>query len=65
MRLDVTDPASIDPGNRSAINALGTVIVNLRAESRTLAEARDSLLPLLMSGRVRVKDAETTVEGVV
>lgn len=34
-------------------------------ESHVLAEARDELLPLLMSGRVRIQDAETSVEGVV
>ena len=34
-------------------------------ENAALAQTRDTLLPLLMSGRVRVKDAEKTVEGVV
>lgn len=34
-------------------------------ESAILAETRDTLLPLLMSGKVRVKDAETIIEGVV
>lgn len=34
-------------------------------ESRVLATTRDELLPLLMSGKVRVKDAEKTVEGVL
>lgn len=34
-------------------------------ESRHLAQTRDELLPLLMSGRVRVKDAEKTVEEVL
>ena len=33
-------------------------------ESRTLAETRDYLLPKLMSGEVRVRDAEKMVEGV-
>ena len=32
------------------------------AESRTLAELRDTLLPQLMSGKLRVKDAEKIVE---
>jgi type I restriction enzyme S subunit len=32
-------------------------------ESRSLARTRDELLPLLMSGKVRVKDAEKIVEG--
>lgn len=34
-------------------------------ENVTLAATRDELLPLLMSGRITVKDAEKTVEGVV
>ena len=34
-------------------------------ESANLAATRDALLPLLMSGKVRVKDAEKVVEGVV
>lgn len=39
--------------------------VTLALESRKLAAARDELLPLLMSGKVEVKDAETSVEGVL
>jgi type I restriction enzyme S subunit len=34
-------------------------------ESQRLAATRDELLPLLMSGKVRVKDAEKSVEGVL
>lgn len=34
-------------------------------ENRRLAVTRDELLPLLMSGKVRVKDAEKSVEGVL
>lgn len=34
-------------------------------ESEWLAKTRDVLLPLLMSGKIRVKDAERVVEGVV
>lgn len=34
-------------------------------ESRTLAELRDRLLPKLMSGEIRVKDAQKTVEDAV
>lgn len=35
------------------------------SESKKLAAARDELLPLLMSGKVRVREAEKVVEGVV
>ena len=34
-------------------------------ENQTLAELRDTLLPKLMSGEIRVKDAEREVEGAV
>jgi len=33
-------------------------------ESRLLARTRDELLPLLMSGQLRVKDAEAVAESV-
>jgi type I restriction enzyme S subunit len=34
-------------------------------ESRTLAALRDTLLPQLMSGKLRVRDAERIVEDAV
>lgn len=39
-------------------------IVNISLESRTLATIRDTLLPKLMSGEIRVKEAEKIVEAV-
>ena len=38
---------------------------SLRGENRTLVETRDALLPQLMSGKIRVRDAEKLVEAVV
>ena len=38
---------------------------SLGVESSLLAETRDALLPQLMSGKLRVKDAEAIVESVV
>lgn len=38
---------------------------SLREESEGLAATRDELLPLLMSGKITIKDAENTVEEVV
>jgi len=38
--------------------------VDLMAQSRTLANLRDALLPKLVSGSIRVKDAEKLVEAV-
>ncbi|MEU2974023.1 restriction endonuclease subunit S [Nocardiopsis alba] len=46
--------ATVGPLHRRACKAA--------AESRTLAELRDTLLPQLMSGKLRVKDAEKIVE---
>jgi type I restriction enzyme S subunit len=37
---------------------------SLANESRNLAELRDTLLPKLMSGEIRVRDAEKVVEDV-
>ena len=38
-------------------------MVIARAESRTLAELRDLLLPRLLSGELRIRDAEKAVEA--
>jgi len=40
-------------------------ILTNSAENKTLAELRDTLLPKLMSGEIRVKDAEREVEAAV
>jgi type I restriction enzyme S subunit len=46
-------------------SALFDLVAQMKRESAALARSRDSLLPLLMSGKVQVKDAEKVVEGVV
>ncbi|WP_083411438.1 restriction endonuclease subunit S [Arthrobacter sp. UCD-GKA] len=43
------------------LNVLGS----LRGENRTLAATRDALLPQLMSGRLRVKEAEAVVAAAI
>lgn len=52
------DPLSVK------VDALMAVIRRRTDENRSLTITRDALLPLLMSGRVTVKDAESVVEGV-
>jgi type I restriction enzyme, S subunit len=64
MSMQVIDPRSMGEAVRGQIAGLGEIAFARRAESRTLAMTRDELLPLLMSGNVRVKDAEKAVEGV-
>lgn len=59
------------PGNEEArrfsdqVSDLANWAAAMAKESRDLATVRDELLPLLMSGKVRVKDAEKPVEGVL
>jgi type I restriction enzyme S subunit len=59
----------VPQGDLDAFGALaGPLMSRLKAatdESRALVSLRDSLLPVLMSGKIRVKDAEKVVEGVV
>lgn len=52
-----------DFGER-ATNAF-ELMKSLRDENRTLTTTRDALLPQLMSGKLRVKDAEKVLEGVL
>lgn len=47
------------------MNPLAKKTIENSLESRTLAELRDRLLPKLMSGEIRVKDAEKMVEDAV
>jgi len=47
-----------------AVSELHSRILANRAESRTLAQTRDLLLPKLMSGELRVREAEGIMEGV-
>ena len=39
--------------------------LSAEAESEVLSRTRDELLPLLMNGRIAIKDAEHAVEGVL
>jgi len=64
--LELDWPAETDLAQFQALVAP----LHLRAyaamvENRKLVTTRDALLPELMSGRMRVKDAEATVEGVL
>jgi type I restriction enzyme S subunit len=58
-----------EPANQVEITDLATGLFSLRTtlevENRQLVALRDTLLPELMSGRLRVKDAEKKIEEVV
>jgi type I restriction enzyme S subunit len=47
------------------LSALENLIENMLSESAELRRTRHTLLPLLMSGKLRVRDAEKKVEAVV
>ncbi|MFE6522122.1 restriction endonuclease subunit S [Streptomyces sp. NPDC057794] len=47
------------------LDAVHASVTQTANENRTLAELRDALLPQLLSGKLRVKDAVRTVEEVV
>ncbi len=58
-------PRSMIEKYDDAMTSLWNAALNSEQESLRLAEIRDVLLPQLMSGKLRVKDAETQVEAVV
>lgn len=65
LSLEVLDPRALTVDTRDLIASLGRRRDAAKVESRSLASTRDALLPLLMSGKVRVKDAEKVVEEVL
>ncbi|PDP88541.1 restriction endonuclease [Glycomyces fuscus] len=60
-KIRIPKPEALDWFTRQARNTFAQTYAR-RAESRTLTELRDTLLPQLMSGKLRVKDAEKIVE---
>ena len=65
LALYVPDPRTLGPEILSQIEAIGLSVHHLRGQNERLAATRDQLLPLLVSGRLRIKDAERAVEEVV
>jgi type I restriction enzyme S subunit len=65
MALSVPDPRQLSTAVRAQITCLGELTHSCRMECLRLETTRDELLPLLMSGKVRVREAEKAVEGVV
>jgi type I restriction enzyme S subunit len=65
LELMVPDPRDLPDKVRYEIDALGDVVDSLQTECQRLVATRDELLPLLMSGKVCVRDAERVVSEVV
>lgn len=59
-------PAAAERAQLSArLDALHATVLQTAAENRTLADLRDTLLPQLITGKLRVKDATRVVEEAV
>lgn len=59
--VNAPDPHRLSAFGEEAAQAF-THLRSLEIENRTLAELRDTLLPQLVTGKIRVKDAERIVE---
>lgn len=65
LQIPVPGVSQFDAGLLERLDALGETADIHRRESRTLARLRDTLLPPLMDGTLRVKDAVAQVEEVL
>ncbi|WP_395705367.1 restriction endonuclease subunit S [Rhodococcus ruber] len=65
LKVQVADPRRLDSAIAERITNLARIVHNAREESETLAALRDTLLPRLMSGELRVKDAEAVIADAV
>jgi len=59
----ILDPRLVQPQLLADVAEILAPIDALLRENRTLAATRDALLPQLMSGRLRVRDAEAAASG--
>lgn len=65
LNTPVGDPRTAPPRLVDAVTQIVKLAQHAREENVTLAALRDTLLPELMSGRMRVRDAEEQVEEVL
>lgn len=61
----IPDPRALEPSSCELIDYLGLLGARVKAMNFQLARTRDELLPLLMSGKITVKDAEAVVSDAV
>ena len=65
LTTHVIDPRQVPVQLRELVSSLGMRAHAARNESSCLVSLRDTLLPALMSGKLRVKDAEKQLEEVL
>jgi len=63
-QITICENSILDQFEKTAASLFKKIAAN-HHQNETLAELRDTLLPKLMSGEIRVKDAKRTVEAVV
>jgi hypothetical protein len=63
LEVRVRDVRRLTQAAARTITSLGALCQARRAECMRLSACRDALLPLLMSGKMRVRDAEAIAEG--
>lgn len=64
--FELSDPEPATFANFVAVaDGSASLLASLRDENRSLTALRDTLLPQLMSGKLRVKDAELQAEALV
>ncbi|MFJ9523390.1 restriction endonuclease subunit S [Kitasatospora sp. NPDC101801] len=61
LRITAPSPPNLAEFSRIC-NPMQAHAESMRGQNRTLAELRDTLLPQLVTGKIRVKDAERIVE---
>jgi len=65
LAMPVGDPASLEMQAQDRITGICASVYAKRRQNQALAALRDALLPELMSGRMRVKDAQQRVEEAI
>lgn len=65
MAVSIPDPRSLSDATRSTIGDTVVLASVVRREITRLADLRDALLPKLLSGELRVREAEELVEEAV
>lgn len=61
LSIDVPDPGSFSDASIETVVGAVQLAGSLKRESSTLVDLRDALLPKLLSGELRVRDAESLV----
>ncbi|MDN6438479.1 MAG: restriction endonuclease subunit S [Corynebacterium nuruki] len=61
LEIEICDTRTLTSEQRESLGSLSLMRDALIEESRTLAATRDELLPLLMSGKITVADAEKRI----